>query len=141
MQAPTQRLFRRSSFFGHKRRFALVPQREQLSTGCRANETRVNEAGKAHAGQVATRTVHAFNVPTSFAGTWKVIRQKTATIFLGKGARETPFIAIQTPEIEQFHLKQVAWLSSWNGDRSRQVMALSEEVRKAKKDKMFRRKR
>ena len=112
MQTTTKRLLLRRPFFSAQGRFTVVPNLEEFCTGSRPNETWMNQTGKAHARNVATRAINALNVPNGLGGSRVVIRQEATTIFLGKGSSETPFIAVEGAKVEKLDPKEVTlWRS------------------------------
>ena len=147
-KASTEGLFLRSTFFGAQGSFAFVPHFEELVAGRRANQTRVNQTSETNTWNVTTRAVDTFNVPDGLGSSRIVIRQElaetrtnvmsdvlylittaitfrsayTTTIFLGKGASESPFVAVERTQRQEFDFQQVSWLGCRDFNGSRKVM-------------------
>ena len=78
----------------------------------------MNETGKFDAGNVPTGTIDAFNVPNGLGGFGVVVRQEPASIFLGKGTRKAPFVAVESAQSEELNLQQIAGLGRRDFDGS-----------------------
>jgi hypothetical protein len=53
-----------------------------------------------------------------------VFRQEATTVFLGERSSESPFVTVESTEIEELHLEQVAGLGGRDFNRTRKVVDL-----------------
>jgi hypothetical protein len=105
-----------------QRGFTLVPFREQLRIRQAADQAGMDQARKAHAGNVARRRVEALDVPDRFLRQREVIGQEAAAILLGEEAVEAPQALLQRTDVEQVDDQEVARLRALDADRAGEEM-------------------
>ena len=71
-------------------RLALVPFSQQVRRGQGPDQTRMDQPGEAHAGNVARGGIDAVEIPAGLARLGEVLVEEAAAVLQGEDAGETP---------------------------------------------------
>ena len=103
-----------------ERLLAGVPGLQHLRIGQAADQAGMDQAGEAHARDVARLGEHALEVPDRLLRLGEVLVEEAAAVLLGEEAVEAPLALGLGADVEQVDHQQVAGLGALDADRAGQ---------------------